>query len=353
MNTILLIEDDDILRENTAELLELSNYKVFKASNGKVGVELAKKYLPNIIVCDIMMPELDGYGALEILSKNMATKHIPFIFLSAKTERSDVRKGMNLGADDYITKPFTEDDIISAIESRLAKVAILKELNENYYVKSNIIKPKENEIRTLNDLKIFFDDYGIEFTFKKEDVIYHQGDHSNYIYLINKGAVKCFRMDEQGKELITALYKEDDLFGYTSFTKNTSHQETATAIENTKLRGVSNLDFNELLEKNHNVLMEFMELLTDDLSNLKEQLLQMAYSTVNKKAAATILKFAEKINRKPEDSIKISRSDLASVAGIATETLIRSLTEFKKLGIIKAEGRNIRVVDIEKLKSIT
>ena len=105
MKKILLIEDDIVLRENTAELLELSGYKVETASNGRAGIEVAKKYLPNLIVCDIMMPELDGYGALESLSKNDSTKYIPFIFLSAKTERKDVRKGMDLGADDYITKP--------------------------------------------------------------------------------------------------------------------------------------------------------------------------------------------------------------------------------------------------------
>ena len=146
MKTVLLIEDDIVLRENTAELLELASYEVIKASNGKSGVTLAKKKLPDIIICDIMMPELDGYGVLELLSKNKATKHIPFIFLSAKTERSDVRKGMNLGADDYITKPFTEDDLISAIESRLAKISILKDLTN--YQKSEIIQPNENEIKT-------------------------------------------------------------------------------------------------------------------------------------------------------------------------------------------------------------
>lgn len=351
MKTVLLIEDDAILRENTAELLELSNYKVIKASNGKVGIELAKKHLPNIIVCDIMMPELDGYETLKILSKNKTTKFIPFIFLSAKTERNDVRRGMNLGADDYITKPFTEDDIISAIESRLAKISILQELNYNNQ-ENQISQSQENQIKTLNDLKNFFDDYGDEFEFNKDDIIYREGDHSNYIYLISQGAVKCYRIDEQGKELVTDLYKEDDLFGYTSFTQNISHKETATAIANTKLLGVSILDFNEILDKNHKVVLELIELLTDDLSMIKEHLLQMAYSTVNQKTAATILKFVEKINRKPEDPINISRTDLASVAGIATETLIRALTEFKKQGIIKAEGRNIKVIDIEKLKHL-
>ncbi|WP_341215617.1 response regulator [uncultured Wocania sp.] len=351
MKTVLLIEDDTVLRENTSELLELSGYKVLKASNGKVGVALAKKQHPDIVICDIMMPELDGYSVLERLSKSKLTKYIPFIFLSAKTERDDVRKGMNLGADDYITKPFTEDDLISAIESRLAKVSILQELNslQDSYTKH----PGENEIKTLNDLKNFFDDYGEEFAFKNEEIIYREGDHSNYIYLISKGAVKCHRIDDQGKELVTTLFKEDDLFGYTSFTQNIPHKETATAIADTNLLGVSIMDFNDIINKNHKVVLELVDLLTDDLSVVKEQLIQMAYGTVNQKTAATILKFAKKINRKPDDPIKISRNDLASVAGIAPETLIRALTEFKKQGIIKAEGRNIKVLDIQKLELIS
>lgn len=352
MKTILIIEDDSVLRDNTAELLELSNYKVITASNGKIGVDMAKKHIPDIIVCDIMMPELDGYETLKILSKNKSTKYIPFIFLSAKTEHIDVRKGMNLGADDYITKPFSEDELISAIESRLAKAAILKDAWDN---KKNTKKQKEedsNEIKTINELKIFFDDNGTNFTYEKDRVIYREGDHSNFIYLINKGTVKCYQIDEQGKELVTALYKEDDLFGYSSFTNNKPHKETATAIEDVELVGVSTIQFNEILNDNHHLSIELMQLLSDDLLQIKNQLLEMAYGSVNKKTAGTILKFAEKINRKPEDPIKISRSDLASVAGIATETLIRALTSFKKQGIISADGRNIKVIDLEKLKEI-
>lgn len=351
MITILLIEDDSVLRENTAELLELSNYKVITASNGKIGVEMAKKNLPDIIVCDIMMPELDGYGALKILSKNKLTKYIPFIFLSAKTEHKDVRMGMNMGADDYITKPFTEDELLSAIESRLAKIAILKDLQ----LKSNTTISEEdpNELKTLNDLKNFFDDNGTLFKFEKDGIIYREGDHSNYIYLINKGTVKCHQIDEQGKELVTSLFKEDDLFGYTSFMNNQPHREIATAIENVELAGLSTIEFNQILDENHKVALELIQLLSDDLLGIKNQLLEMAYGSVNKKTATTILKFAEKINRKPEDPISISRSDLASVAGIATETLIRTLTDFKKQGIIKADGRNIKVIDLEKLKTMS
>jgi CheY-like chemotaxis protein len=182
MKRILLIEDDVVLRENTAELLELSEYHVTTAPNGKVGLEIIKSSLPDIIVCDIMMPEIDGYGVLEALAKNENTKHIPFIFLSAKTERKDVRKGMDLGADDYITKPFEEEELISAIESRLAKAAILKD-------RSDILDDKDSdnveELRTLNDLKNFFDDNGNEITYSNGEVVYEEGQHSNNIFLIS------------------------------------------------------------------------------------------------------------------------------------------------------------------------
>lgn len=348
MTRVLLIEDDKVLRENTAELLELSDYEVFTAPNGELGLKSINTNLPDIIICDIMMPKLDGYEVLNEVIKNNRTKHIPFIFLSAKTEHQDVRKGMNLGADDYITKPLTEDDLINAIKSRLAKASILnnkEQDNVNNYSETN-------ELINLNDLKNFFDDYGNEYTFNKGDIIYREGDHSNFIYLISKGAVKCHKLDAKGKELATELYKEDDLFGYTSFTHNLPHKETATAIKDTELVGLSIMQLSEILSNNNKLAIALIDYLTDDLSHFKDQLLEMAYSSVNKKTANTILQFAEKINRRPNDPIKISRNDLASVAGIATETFIRTLTNFKNQGLIKSEGRNIVVLDIEGLKQI-
>ena len=348
MKKILLIEDDKVLRENTAELLELSQYKVFKASNGKKGIEKAKKHIPDIIVCDIMMPELDGYSVLEKLAKDNHTRFIPFIFLSAKTERQDIRKGMDLGADDYITKPFSENELVSAIESRLAKGAILKDMQDQ----GNMVMNNEDELKTINDLKNFFDDNGDISVYQENEIIYNEGQNSNYIYLINKGVIKSYKLDEQGKELTTALFKEDDLFGYTSFTKNIPYKETTKAIKSTEIVGITKNELKNILIKNHNVTLELIQLLANDLTGMKDQLLQMAYSSVNKKTAATIIKFAEKMNRKHDDPIKISRSDLASVAGIATETLIRTMSNFKRQGLIKMEGRNIRIVDIEKLKDV-
>lgn len=121
MKKILLIEDNDDIRNNTAEILALSNYEVITAKDGKSGVENALKHLPDLIICDIMMPVLDGFGVLHGIQKNDSVKHVPFIFLTAKTERSEIRKGMESGADDYITKPFSGIELLNAVEGRLKK----------------------------------------------------------------------------------------------------------------------------------------------------------------------------------------------------------------------------------------
>lgn len=121
MKTILLIEDNQDIRENTAELLELENYTVIAAANGQLGVEAAFNKKPDLILCDIMMPGLDGFGVFIALNKNPYTAGIPFIFLTAKSESADRNYAMNLGVDDYITKPFDTDFLLTTIKNRIDK----------------------------------------------------------------------------------------------------------------------------------------------------------------------------------------------------------------------------------------
>jgi DNA-binding NarL/FixJ family response regulator len=123
MNKILVIEDEPEMRRNLTTILKLENFKALSAENGRIGVELAKKEQPHLILCDVMMPELDGHGVLQALRDDPATAAIPFIFLTAKGEKRDVRDGMNLGADDYLTKPVAKADLLNAITSRLARAA--------------------------------------------------------------------------------------------------------------------------------------------------------------------------------------------------------------------------------------
>ncbi len=121
MKTILLIEDNADIRENTKELLEIAGFKVLTAVNGKIGVEMVVQETPDLILCDIMMPELDGFGVFLALNKNYHTAGIPFIFLTAKTEVADKRYGLSLGADDYVCKPFDSDTLIATIKNRIEK----------------------------------------------------------------------------------------------------------------------------------------------------------------------------------------------------------------------------------------
>ena len=346
MKKLLLIEDDVTVRENTAELLELSNYEVITAPNGKFGIQLARTQQPDIIVCDIMMPEIDGYGVLEALSKDPETLNIPFIFLSAKTEHKDIRRGMDLGADDYLTKPFEEDELLSAIESRLAKMEILR----SYRNEEPAIK-KEEKLKDLDDLREIFARHELLY-FKKGDTIYEKGKHANFFYLVRRGVIKAHRMDNQGKELITELYKEDDFFGNHASDLQSSYDDYATALEDSQLYAVSREEFQKILAGNPRISLQLVEVLNNNLAELKQQLMDMAYGSVRKKTANTILLFAERIKKHPLKSIRISRADLAGVAGMAPESLIRTLSDFKKEGLIEIEGRNIKLLDSEALKKL-
>lgn len=345
MVKILFIEDDKVLRENTAELLEIANYEVITAHNGQVGIRLAKSENPDVVVCDIMMPEMDGYAVLKALSENEDTQNTPFIFLSAKTEHSDIRKGMNLGADDYLTKPFEEEELIGAIESRLAKMAILNKRKD-----SLAALPKKQAHHFVN-----LRDYIREFeqtSYKKGEEVYRQGQQNNRFFMVENGVIKTHRMDERGKELITSICKEDDFFGSISFSKNTSYEETATAMEMTKVYSIFKDELKQILIKNKDLAFELIDFMDDNIEETKEQLLEMAYGSVRKKTANTILMFSQNIRKFPMKSIRISRSDLASVAGMAPESLIRTLADFKKESYIEIEGRNIVLLDVEGLKRI-
>jgi DNA-binding NarL/FixJ family response regulator len=123
LKKILVIEDESEMRRNLLTILKLEQFQALGAENGRAGVELARKEIPDLILCDVMMPELDGHGVLQALRNEAATARIPFIFLTAKGEKRDVRDGMNLGADDYLTKPVAKSDLLNAITARLARAA--------------------------------------------------------------------------------------------------------------------------------------------------------------------------------------------------------------------------------------
>jgi DNA-binding NarL/FixJ family response regulator len=140
MKKILIIEDEPEMRRNIAALLRYRDYTPFAAENGRAGVELARREKPDLILCDVMMPELDGFGVLRALQADPILALIPFIFLTAKGEKEDLRSGMNLGADDYLTKPVGNADLIQAIETRLERAARQEQARREF--KPNFSSPE-------------------------------------------------------------------------------------------------------------------------------------------------------------------------------------------------------------------
>jgi DNA-binding NarL/FixJ family response regulator len=157
MKKILVIEDEAETLENLVLMLEMEGFKPLSASNGRVGVAVARKELPDVILCDVSMPEMDGYRVLETLRGDSGTVSIPFIFLTAKGDKKDLRTGMNLGADDYLTKPASAEEVLSAINARLdrhsekeeaamAKVELKPNFDSAKPLESLGLTPREAEV---------------------------------------------------------------------------------------------------------------------------------------------------------------------------------------------------------------
>ncbi len=149
MNSVLVIEDDPDILENIEEILELQSYQALTTSSSLTGLQLAKEVLPSLVICDVVMPELDGYGVLSELRQQTATATIPFIFLTGRADRADMRLGMELGADDYLTKPFTQDELLGAVQSCLSKY---DRVTRRYEAQAQEAQSIETRLRTSQEL---------------------------------------------------------------------------------------------------------------------------------------------------------------------------------------------------------
>lgn len=340
--SILVIEDHHEMRDNICELLELSNYKVSDAPNGKEGVKKALSEVPDLIICDIMMPELDGYEVLYMLSRNPATAAIPFIFLSAKAEKQDFRKGMDLGADDYLTKPFEEIDLLSTVERRLAKRAKLIEGRQagiEPFIEQ--VKPGRTASELTRDRKTRYYD--------KKESIYREGDFPHYLFQVISGQVKTYKINVDGKEFIHDVKKPGDFLGQQALITDSNYTEFAEALESTELLLIPRADFQEMIHHNRDVATEFIKLLAKEVADKEAELLHLAYDTVRKRTADALVSLVEKGEN---DQISISREDLSNMVGTATESVIRILSEFKKENLISIKSGQVAVLELEKIRQI-
>jgi len=345
MTKVLIIEDNNDIRENVMEILTLSGYEVSEANNGKTGAELAMKNVPDIILCDIMMGDLDGYGVLKLLHKHDETKAVPFIFMTAKSERSDIRKGMELGADDYLTKPFDDTELLNAIETRLKK----KQVQAEFYSKSitgltELVSQKEG----LSELKSALEERKVR-TFKKNQVIYYEGDRANGIWVILDGKVKATKMAEDGRELMTGIFGSDHFLAVNTLFSNGAFLDTATTLAESHLVHFPKEQFEEFINLYPDVAGKFIRILGSQIRSQEEQLMQLAYQSVRKRIAECLLRLHRKDNAQ---NLTISRIDLAALSGTAPETVSRTLSDLKDEGIIDKKGSTITVIDAKKLENV-
>lgn len=331
---ILVIEDNIDIRENIVELLSLSGFDTIEAVDGREGAKFALQELPDLILCDIMMPGLDGYGVLHILSKHRETHNIPFIFLTAKAEKSDMRKGMTLGADDYITKPFDETDLLTAIENRLKK-----SVNN---------QPFDNGREDLFE-KIFEKGKQIK-SYDKKEYFYREEDTPRKLFFIHEGKVKISKINKDGREVVLELYGKGDFFGYWGILEDRLYNENAQALESCVIYEIPMEDFKALLRTNTTVSASFLKLLSNNMLIKEDKIIELAYESVRKRIANSILAIND-VYGNDDLSFKVSRELIASMAGTTIPTTIRMITEFKNAGLINTSASLIQIVDYDKLKN--
>ncbi|RZK36390.1 MAG: response regulator [Pedobacter sp.] len=337
---VLIIEDNDDIREGTAEVLELAGYQPITAKHGKVGVEMALQHHPDIILCDIMMPELDGYGVLYLLSKNPKTANIPFIFITAKSERGDMRKGMEMGADDYLTKPFDDIELFKAIESRFKK----KQQSGTFSAEVGNTQALLEELQKKGKLR----------SVASKQVIYVEDDEPTHLYYLVKGQIKTYKRFKDGRELSSSLYHNGDFFGYEAICNGALYTDNAATLTESEIIQIQKSDFMEYLLNHQAVSKMFISLLSGSVQDKGKQMLQLAYSSVRKRVADALIQVADKFAQNTNDSctIKISRDDLAALVGTASETVSRMLADFKAEKLIDKTGNAINILSIKKLKNI-
>jgi CRP-like cAMP-binding protein len=288
------------------------------------------------------------------LRKNESTENTPFIFLTARTERGDFRKGMEMGADDYITKPFDDIELLNAIEIRLKKYDVLQ---GKYAADEKGVSGLISDLNASGMLRLDPDNYETEDLSKKLTV-YMEGRRPKYLYYLKKGKVKAFRVHEDGKEYITNLYTAGDYIGYLPMLENKLYEDSAVVLEDAELAQIPRDEFLDLLYKDIHIATKFIRLIAQNVHEKEERLLSLAYGSLRKRVAKALIDIEAKFNSgsgeasKGGGTLDISREDIAQYVGTATESLIRTLSDFKSEKLIEIKDGKIRISDMAKLKNL-
>lgn len=345
-NHILVIEDNEDVRANLVEILELYGYEVSEAANGLEGVKEAVRILPDMILCDVSMPELDGFGVLNILNQQEKTMSIPFVFITARTEKEDIRRGMNLGADDYITKPFYKDELLQVIQTRLKKAASRGTHSSKAAKAPHLSDPE----RGYEKLQRAFEEQGRLKHYGQGQLIVEEEEFPHYIYRVETGRIHLIRSHDYGKDYIIAELGPGEVFGLSTVLERGYYHyraKVASTACGCSLLGKERLL--KMLNEDPNVSEAIIQLMARRLVAHGDKLAHQAYDSVRRRTALVLCDLHKKYEDVP---IELSREELAQMVGTTKESVIRSISDFKREGLLMTEGRSIQLLKPEALHEL-
>jgi CRP-like cAMP-binding protein/CheY-like chemotaxis protein len=343
---ILVIEDEKEERENIVEILQLSDYCILKAADGRTGLDMALKEKPDVIICDITMPGLDGYAVLHALHQHRDMMHVPFIFLTASYEKEYIRRAMTAGADDYLTKPFEGIELLKAVESCLKKQQLRQAASTQ---RSSLLQ--EAGLTAL--LRLDTDQRDIH-TFRKKQMLYVEAQRPTCIYYLLSGKIKVYRIHPDGKEFITHLAGPGDFVGYAALLQDINYQDNAQVLEDADLMLIPRQEFLQMMTADNRIAQQFIDLLARDVKAQEHSLINLAYNSLRKRVANGLLQLTAKFpaGQDGENAIGISRDNLSHFIGSAAESLTRTLSDFRNEQLIDIRDGKIYLLNKEKLSNL-
>jgi len=343
MKRILIIENNVNLLSSYKEILKKAGFNVIIALYGDTGINEAITKMPDLILCNTLVPYVDGFGVLAVLSKNPATAHIPFIFVSPTSKLANLRKAMDMGADDFIMHPFRNNELIKSVEARFNKSKLRAHANEalidmpdSAFINEKGIEQLQETILQSNFRRI-----------KKKQALYYEGDYNQGIYFLKEGCIKTFKINSDGRELITNIYNSNSFIGLDYLMIDGPLCENAEAIECCSIYFITKKTILDLLKTDIKLNHYIIKWLSNDLAHKKDRLLELAYESVRKRLSKVIIQLNK--DSFPINKVEISRDELAGLAGVASETVSRILTDFKQLGLIERNGNFINITNQEGL----
>jgi CheY-like chemotaxis protein len=338
MAKLLIIEDHFEVRENLEEMLDLNGYDIKTASNGEEGIEVAEAWLPDLILCDIMMPGIDGYGVLSHLSRYPKTAGIPFIFLTAKADKRDIRRGMLMGADDYLTKPFEEQELLSVIQTRLEKNDLLRDV---FDYSGHGLHEFLKRARQMKGLDTLSQDWSTQ-SFQTGKRIVDQGELPTHLFFVASGSITATHSRNPD---LTQDYGPGDFFGHIELVQGVPYRHQAIAVEPTELSLLPRDDFFSLLLNNRYFSIRFIKMLAKEMTELQDQLFQIVQKTTDERVIHALLKLEKEANQ-------VSLEALQASTKIANLNIAHTLEKLNEAALIEIKRDQIRLLDIPQLHGL-